>query len=153
MRHGYHIAPYPNLELLEFKSLLKLNKTYPIYSLKNVQAQMFLQLWGSTALGFDKDDKGNSCLGGQAMTEAYTTVFEIEAEVKQEETRMVEKFNITEKEETPEEKTVREIKTERFFVVAFGNEPCYLVENPTDTFFTDLAEHNMKPLSQAEGAY
>lgn len=153
MRQGYRIASYPNLELLEFKSLLKLQKTHPIYRIKNIQVQMFPQLWGSTALGFDRDDRGDACLGGQAMTEAYTTVFEIEAEVKREETQPVILFHGTEDEFPTEEKLVKDIKTERFFVVAFGGEPCYLVENPKEAFFTDLSEHNLKSLSQAREAY
>lgn len=37
----------------------------------------FIQMWGSTCLGFDVDDSGNSMFGGQMMTEAYTTIVEL----------------------------------------------------------------------------
>lgn len=60
----------PNLELLQerfFNSIsneLKVRKiTNPTFEVVGV----FLQTWGSTALGFGG-------IGGQAMTEAYTTV-------------------------------------------------------------------------------
>lgn len=63
------IKSYPNLELLDYKvqHLLKVfNLTHDKYDY--IMAEMYPQLWGSTALGFGG-------IGGQAMTTAYTTVF------------------------------------------------------------------------------
>lgn len=37
----------------------------------------FIQMWGSTCLGFDINENGKSMVGGQVMTEAYTTVVEL----------------------------------------------------------------------------
>lgn len=37
----------------------------------------FIQMWGSTCLGFDVDDNGEAMFDGQMMTEAYTTVAEL----------------------------------------------------------------------------
>ena len=65
---------YPNLELLEYKSrdilmneedfldLYLSNEFYPDFVV-----DVFSQTWGSTALGFGG-------IGGQSITEAYTTV-------------------------------------------------------------------------------
>lgn len=63
---------YPNLELLDFKAKLAL-KEYgkqhdKVYDHIDFEADVFPQLWSSTALGFGG-------VGGQAMTTAYTTVF------------------------------------------------------------------------------
>ena len=60
----------PNLELLEYISRLCLktiNKDR--YKKAELIADVFSQTWPSTALGFDG-------IGGQMMTEAYTTVFQ-----------------------------------------------------------------------------
>ena len=56
---------YPNLELLEYKAIIALGDDYKGADL---QAEMFLQTWPSTALGFGG-------VGGSMMTPAYTTVF------------------------------------------------------------------------------
>lgn len=37
----------------------------------------FIQMWGSTCLGFDVDDDGTPMMGGSMMTEAYTTVCQL----------------------------------------------------------------------------
>lgn len=63
------IDGYPNLELLEFKAKLALKeKNSEKYANASFRADVFLQAWASTALGFGG-------IGGQAMSEAYTTVF------------------------------------------------------------------------------
>lgn len=148
-----NVARYPVLELLEFKSVLKLQKMYNIHKLKSIRTQMFPQVWGSTALGFDKMENGEPAFAGQMITEAYTTVFTIEAEVRHTEKKMVEKFNITEKEIPPQEMEVTVTEDKEFYVVCFGEEPCYLVENPTNAFFDDLASHKMQSLSRAAEVY
>lgn len=82
---------YPNLELLEYQTIQLINqdkevkeklaeywfkKGYKKFSLNpDLVAEVFLQTWGSTCLGFDEDDEGNAMWGGQALTDAYTTVF------------------------------------------------------------------------------
>lgn len=78
---------YPNLELLEYKARQALlsdttfteklneakanNKFFCFY----LDAHVFPQVWGSTALGFDRMPDGSPSIGGCAMTKAYTTVF------------------------------------------------------------------------------
>ena len=63
------IGGYPNLELLEYIAREACQKTNPEkYKELDFHADVFLQGWGSTALGFGG-------IGGQAMSEAYTTVF------------------------------------------------------------------------------
>ena len=57
---------YPNLELLELKTKITFDKCN--LSSNDLVAEVFPQLWSSTALGFGG-------IGGQAMTTAYTTVF------------------------------------------------------------------------------
>lgn len=65
---------YPNLELLEYKAREALMKNPNFCGRHNVkewhfdfEADVFPQVWGSTALGFGG-------WGGQAITKAYTTV-------------------------------------------------------------------------------
>lgn len=41
----------------------------------------FLQMWGSSALGFDIAKDGGRVLSGQVMTEAYTTVAQLSEDV------------------------------------------------------------------------
>jgi hypothetical protein len=78
----------PNLELLIYKAeqVLRRSKSFQIAykakygeELKNgshmdLVADCFLQMWGSTALGFDETVNGIPSCGCDAMTEAYTTV-------------------------------------------------------------------------------
>ncbi len=64
------MANLPNLPLIQerFYNAIKeelAKEKYPIFEVKAV----FLQTWGSTALGFGG-------IGGQSMTSAYTTVIE-----------------------------------------------------------------------------
>lgn len=63
------IGGLPNLELLEYrtKNILKQIDNEK-YKKLNLVADVFLQTWSSTALGFGG-------VGGQAISEAYTTVF------------------------------------------------------------------------------
>ena len=83
------VASYPNLGLLEYKArqiiecqelckekIEKINRKMRAMGRSNVhlafKAEVFLQTWGSTSLGFDT---GNE-MSGQAITDAYTTVIE-----------------------------------------------------------------------------
>ena len=84
---------YPNFELLEYKflNLLKENGTYKSRlaeaeeQARNnighkmrlapfVVAESWLQTWPSTNLAFDVDEAGNTLIGGQAFSSAYTVV-------------------------------------------------------------------------------
>ena len=69
IRGDIMIKDYPNLELLDYK-VQQLLKVFDLIHDKYdyIMAEMYPQLWGSTALGFGG-------IGGQAMTIAYTTVF------------------------------------------------------------------------------
>lgn len=94
------IGGLPNLELLEYKSKNILKQIdNEKYKKLNLVADVFLQTWASTALGFGG-------IGGQAISEAYTTVF---GDV-----------------------------LKNVYIIFFGNELAYIVENPTEKFFTDL---------------
>ena len=65
---------YPNLELLEYQFIQEIAKRYKLKNPK-ITAEMFLQMWGSTATAFDICDDGSPAIGGCAMTEAYTVIF------------------------------------------------------------------------------
>lgn len=109
------IGGLPNLELLEYKSkdiLKKINNEK--YKNVNLRADVFLQTWSSTALGFNG-------IGGQAISEAYTTVF---GDI-----------------------------LENVYVIFFGNELAYIVENPTEKFFTDLKLRDMASVSKSKSIY
>lgn len=80
----------------------------------------FIQMWGSTCLGFDIDENGEAMFGGQMMTEAYTTIAEL---------------------------------SPTLFIVCFNEEPCYVVTNPEQTFFTDIQRRIMASRSEAQKRY
>lgn len=76
---------YPNLELLEYKVKSFLNSDSEAKKKLNIKqitkktrlefdTYVFPQTWGSTALGFDVNEKGEAMFAGQAFTKAYTTV-------------------------------------------------------------------------------
>lgn len=60
---------YPNLPLIEerFRNILKETDWADNVKYPEFEVRVFLQTWGSTALGFGG-------IGGQAFTSAYTTV-------------------------------------------------------------------------------
>ena len=58
---------YPNLELLDYKAREIIQELHPEYTYLDLIADVFIQTWASTALGFDG-------IGGQAITKAYTTI-------------------------------------------------------------------------------
>lgn len=94
------IGGLPNLELLEYRTKNILRQIdNEKYKKLNLVADVFLQTWSSTALGFGG-------IGGQAISEAYTTVFGD--------------------------------ALKNVYVIFFGNELAYIVENPTEKFFADL---------------
>ncbi len=74
-RHRKTNIQYPDVEKLKGIAEYAM---YKMYSVKKCDftIQIFKQIWGNTATGFDLDEKyGTNIFSGQAMTEAYTTVF------------------------------------------------------------------------------
>lgn len=80
------MAFLPNLELLDYKAWqyffsIPENKQKYTEALKtqvyrkDLVVETFRQTWGSTSLGFDVDKDNDPMWGGDAMTDAYTTVF------------------------------------------------------------------------------
>lgn len=128
---------YPNLELLEYKTMLLIEqdekvkeklqnywKDKPFKTKKlnpDLVVEVFLQTWSDTCLGFDVDDEGNAMWGGQAFTDAYTTVF-------------------------------KERYTDTYYVF-FDSRICYKVEDANEVFLEDLRHHHLKPLSDAKRYY
>lgn len=123
---------YPNLELLEYKTMILLKKddefqkileakTKNTYTHPELDAVVFPQIWGSTSTGFDVTKNGAAVLAGCAMTKEYTTVF-------------------------------HELLTD-IYVVFFGDAPCYTVHNANEVFFEDLKKRQLKSLSQAKQYY
>lgn len=104
---------YPNLELLEYKTMILLRKDeefQKIFKAKvgntyintEFDAVVFPQIWGSTCSGFDITKNGEAVLAPCAMTKEYTTVF-------------------------------HELLTD-IYVVFFGDAPCYTVHNANEIF-------------------
>lgn len=125
---------YPNLELLEYKTLIAFKENKELFDkFKDVKAkhgrftnldfvvEVFSQMWGSTCTAFDVCEDGSPAIGGSAMTEAYTVV-------------------------------IHERLTDTYFVFV-NNKLCYYVENANQTFLDDLKEHRIKPLSEAKNVY
>ena len=124
---------YPNLELLEYKTMQLIEKDEEVKKLLEVRAtkqkllglagnrvsiraDMFLQYWATTSLGFD--DCG---LSGQAITPAYTTVFS--------------DMNLG------------------IYYVWFGNQFAYRVMTPKEEFYKDFAAKELKSVKEAKESY
>lgn len=117
---------YPNLELLEyqFQQMLDFDISWK-RKLNDGQLEfdviVFLQAWASTNTGFDVTPNGESTVGGDAVTQAYTVV-------------------------------VHESSTNTYGVFV-DNRFCYMVSDPTETFYEDLKERNIACLSVARTRY
>jgi len=123
----------PNLELMEFQFMQQLHmnqrwlkkfrelRKENKYLLPDYDAIMFPQTWGSTCTAFDVTQTGDATIGGSAMTEAYTVVFE-------------------------------EGCTHTFGVFV-DNKFCYIVYDPTESFYEDLNNCNIVSLSKAKVRY
>ena len=134
---GLYNVQYPNLELLEYKFQLILNKSenwqkkikeyreengaYAKYAMPEFDIIMFPQIWGSTITAFDICKDGTPAIGGCAMTKAYTVVIE-------------EKITQT-------------------YGIFVDGRFAYLVTDPTDEFFEDLNNRNMASVSRANKRY
>ena len=122
---------YPNLELIEY---ITENIACDIYSCHlsgsgchRFKMYVFPQTWGSTMLGFDKC---GGC-GGQAFTEAYTTVVEM----------------------TWNDYFTREKSNDKIYAVFFDGRFAYMCLNPSMMFFRDLNKQRMKSQREAEKYY
>lgn len=118
---------YPNLELIEYitdnlaiENFDILLNTY----CHRFRMYVFPQTWSSTALGFD------GC-GGQAITEAYTTVVEM----------------------TWDDFDTRKKSNDKIYAVFFNGKFAYICFNPTEIFFEDLNKWQMKSQREAKVFY
>lgn len=124
---------YPNLELIEYiteNTACELFESELIMSTYHkFKMYVFSQTWSSTALGFD------GC-GGQAITEAYTTVVEMTSY----------KFESG--------KDIRGIihkeLDDKVYAVFFDGRIAYMCLNPNSEFFRDFDRMCMKPQRGAE---
>lgn len=120
---------YPNLELIEYitdnLAVETFDTLYHSYT-HRFKMYVFPQTWGSTALGFDY--KGGC--GGQAMTEAYTTVVEMSWDYVNK-TDDIRGLNLTTSED-------------RIYAVFFDGKFAYMYLNPSKQFFKDLDKRNMR---------
>ena len=140
---------YPNLGLLDYIFQEKVNEKYEIYkkaAIKEVEADVFVQTWASTALGFDT---GNM-FSGQAITKEYTTVFTLTAYLRKN----------NKKPETAEERRAYcspdNISREPVVIhgVFFGDTLAYIVDGDIKgRFYEDLKNRQMLSVSKAKEAY
>ena len=118
---------YPNLELIEYiteNTACELFESELIMSTYHkFKMYVFPQTWSSTALGFD------GC-GGQAITEAYTTVVEMTS-YKVESGKDIRGIVYKELED-------------KVYAVFFDGKIAYMCLNPNHKFFKDLSNMNMK---------
>lgn len=113
---------YPNLELLEYiteNTACELFENELIMSTYHkFKMYVFPQTWSSTALGFD------GC-GGQAITEAYTTVVEMEL------------------------RNINKRTCDIIYAVFFDGRIAYMCLNPNAIFLTDLKNMDMESQKKA----
>ena len=123
---------YPNLELIEYitdnlaiENFDILDNTY----CHRFRMYVFPQTWSSTALGF------GGC-GGQAITEAYTTVVEMS-------------WSYLDKIDEIRGLNLKESK-DKIYAVFFDGMLAYICMNPNGQFFKDLDDGCMKPQRDAK---
>ena len=123
---------YPNLELIEYitdnlaiENFDILDNTY----CHRFKMYVFPQTWSSTALGF------GGC-GGQAITEAYTTVVEMSWDCVNK-TDNIRGLNLT-------------TSDDRIYAVFFDGKLAYMCLNPNEQFFEDLNNKYMKPENESK---
>lgn len=117
---------YPNLELLEYITENTANELFKdiltMSTYHKFKMYVFPQTWSSTALGFD------GC-GGQAITEAYTTVVEMEL------------HNI--------DKKTYDRTYDIIYAVFFDGRIAYMCLNPNAIFLMDLKNMDMESQKKA----
>ena len=123
---------YPNLELIEYitdnlaiENFDILDNTY----CHRFRSYVFPQTWSSTALGF------GGC-GGQAITEAYTTVVEMSWDYVNK-TDDIRGLNLT-------------TSDNRIYAVFFDGKLAYICLNPNEQFFEDLNNKRMKSQNESK---
>ncbi len=123
---------YPNLELIEYitdnlaiENFDILLNTY----CHRFRMYVFPQTWSSTALGF------GGC-GGQAITEAYTTVVEMSWDYVNI-TDDIRGLNLT-------------TSDDRIYAVFFDGKLAYICLNPNEQFFEDLNNRCMRPQNESK---
>lgn len=123
---------YPNLELIEYitdnlaiENFDILDNTY----CHRFRSYVFPQTWSSTALGF------GGC-GGQAITEAYTTVVEMSWDYVNK-TDDIRGLNLT-------------TSDDRIYAVFFDGKLAYICLNPNEQFFEDLNNRYMRSQNQSQ---
>ena len=119
---------YPNLELIEKTFTEKVKEKYPSAFDANSQwrkctADMFTQTWSTTATGFDLE---GGC-SGQAFTDEYTTVMELE---------WYELSNGI-------------LCPKQIYGVFFGNRLAYILKNPNQKFEFDFRDRCMNSQKNA----
>lgn len=121
---------YPNLELIEYITDNIVCNRYDCLlgsGYRKYRMYVFPQTWASTALGFN--DHGGC--GGQAFTDAYTTVVEM----------------------TWNDFKTREKSDDKIYAVFFDGKFAYMCLNPTKIFFEDLNKQQMKSQKEAKIHY
>ncbi len=121
---------YPNLELLEYITENTANELFEDVLIMSTYHKfkicVFPQIWSSTALGFD----ANGGCGGQAITEAYTTV------VKMTPCKVESGKGIN-----------------RIYAVFFDGRIAYMCLNPSYELLLDISNMNMKSQREAMKYY
>lgn len=127
---------YPNLELLEYiteNTACELFENELVLSTYHkFKMYVFPQTWSSTALGFD------GC-GGQAITEAYTTVVEMTSYKAESSKDIKGKIHVVSKD-----------LEDKVYAVFFDGRIAYMCLNPNSEFFRDFDRMCMKPQRGAE---
>ena len=122
-------ANYPNVELLAYRA----EELYEKYVVNeqvscvrnpdylDTQVYVFRQTWANTATGIDL----HGGVSGQAFTNAYTTVVQIDFDTKNRDPEVGVKRNY-------------------FFAVFFGDALAYCGFNPNRSFYLDVSNFDMK---------
>lgn len=122
-------SKYPNLELIEYKAKLALNKDTVFnqrikhkkenlkYIYLEFEVEVFPQMWDSTCTGIDIDNFNNPVMAGSAMTKEYTII-------------------------------IHEIVTD-MYIIFFGDKAAYIVYDPKEVFYEDLRNRNMASKSKS----
>ena len=121
---------YPDLELIEQTFKEKVKERYPSAFDANRQwlkctADMFMQTWSNTATGFDLEP----VYSGQAFTDEYTTVMELEWY----------ELSIVD----------NKLHQKSLYGVFFGNKLAYILKNPNQKFEFDFRNRCMNSQKNA----
>ena len=126
---------YPNLKGIETTLLIEISKNDEYSKIpenaafSTIKADMFEQVWPTTAGGF----AGPDIFAGQAFTSEYTTVIKASYGLTKEDSLMYE--NIV------------------FAGVFFGNKLAYIIVNPDNVFDRDLADRKIASQYDAYSKY